>query len=534
MGAPASRRRRSRVPFVFIAVLLLVVAAAAGAAVMVARDHAAKDRQAVAARRFMVLWQKRDHAAMYELLDAASQRYMPRGAFLRSYKAADEGADVQSIRVSRGGELRDGTVRFNVRVRTRDFGELRGPMVLHVSDESGHGRVHWRPFMRLPGLRGEEDPRIAAARQPQRADVLAADGGRLADDPIGAGIAGVPGGDGTEPTGLERLYDERLGGRATSTLYFGRRVIQRVKGRRGRPVHTTIRLGLTRIAQAAIGKEVGGVAVIRPRDGAVLALAGLAVSAPQPPGSTFKIVTLSAALQNGLTSPGASFPARTAATLSGVKLRNAGDESCGGSLTASFAHSCNSVFGPLGAKVGARRLVATAERFGFNEMPRIPAAKVSSISAADALRDDLAVGAAAIGQEKDLATPLQMASVGATIGNRGVRVRPRIVREDPIVRRRVVRSRVAAQVRDMMIAVVAGGTGGAARLPGVTVAGKTGTAELRPTADAKPDPKNTTAWFVAFAPASKPTVAVAVMLVGAGHGGTSAAPVAREVLAAAL
>jgi cell division protein FtsI/penicillin-binding protein 2 len=86
----------------------------------------------------------------------------------------------------------------------------------------------------------------------------------------------------------------------------------------------------------------------------------------------------------------------------------------------------------------------------------------------------------------------------------------------------------------MMVAVVRGGTGSAAAIPGVIVAGKTGTAELRPTADAEPDPRNTTAWFVAFAPAQDPKVAVAVMMVGAGHGGTSAAPIAKRVIEAAL
>jgi cell division protein FtsI/penicillin-binding protein 2 len=86
----------------------------------------------------------------------------------------------------------------------------------------------------------------------------------------------------------------------------------------------------------------------------------------------------------------------------------------------------------------------------------------------------------------------------------------------------------------MMIGVVQGGTGTAARIPGVEVAGKTGTAELRPTAGGPPDPKNTDAWFVAFAPASSPRVAVGVMLVGAGAGGAAAAPIARQVLQAAL
>ena len=235
----------------------------------------------------------------------------------------------------------------------------------------------------------------------------------------------------------------------------------------------------------------------------MLALAGLAVSAPQPPGSSFKIITAAAALQHGVAKPSSSYPVRTAATLSGVKLRNAGDESCGGSLSNSFAHSCNSVFGPLGAKLGAKRLVAAAERFGFNEQPEVPAAKKSTIPKAKDLRDSLAVGASAIGQDKDLATPLEMASVAATIANRGVRIKPWLAgSRNP--RKRVVSAKVAGQVRDMMVAVVAGGTGRAAAIPGVTVAGKTGTAELVSTADIAQNAKNTTAWFVAFAPASNP------------------------------
>jgi cell division protein FtsI/penicillin-binding protein 2 len=309
-------------------------------------------------------------------------------------------------------------------------------------------------------------------------------------------------------------------------------VIRKVKAKHGRNVHSTIRLGLSHTAQNALGSRTGGVAVIRPKDGAVLALAGLAVSAPQPPGSTFKIVTLSAALQYHKATPASSYPVGQFAVLSGVKLHNASDETCGGSLARSFADSCNSVFAPLGAKVGRKRLVTMAERFGFNEQPRVPAAKVSSI--AHDLRDSLAVGAAAIGQERDLATPLQMASVGATIANHGVRVRPRIVREDGVRKRRVVRSSVASTVREFMVGVVTGGTGTAAAIPGVTVAGKTGTAELRPTQGGPSDPQNTDAWFVCFAPAYSPKVAVAVMLVGAGAGGKAAAPIARQVLQTAL
>jgi peptidoglycan glycosyltransferase len=110
-----------------------------------------------------------------------------------------------------------------------------------------------------------------------------------------------------------------------------------------------------------------------------------------------------------------------------------------------------------------------------------------------------------------------------------VRARPRLTGR--VHRRRAVSSHVAGQVRDMMIGVVRGGTGTAAALPGITVAGKTGTAELVANST---NPRDADAWFVAFAPAGKPKVAVAVMLVGAGFGGTAAAPIARQVMQAAL
>jgi hypothetical protein len=535
LAGSGARRRRHRAgpgPYLAVLALLLVTAGGAGAFLYVHERQASKERRQQAAHSFVAAWVRGDVQAMYRLVGSRARKRYAFEDFRYSYRVAERAAGIERVRAGRLGVLRGGAVAVPVTVRTKDFGTLYGVVSIPTLDEDGEGRIDWAPRLRLPGLRAGEAVRRTAGKEPRRGDVLAADGTPLAADPIGAGIAGTPGDGDTSATGLERLYEDRLTGHPSATLRFGDRVIRKVGAQPGRSVHTTLRPSLMRAANAALGDHIGGVAVIRPRDGAVLALAGLAVSAPQPPGSTFKIVTLAAALEHRVAKPSSSYPVQTAAVLSGVRLRNAGDGPCGGSLSRSFAASCNSVFGPLGAKVGRERLVAMAERFGFNEQPRVPAAKPASI--ARDLRDDLAVGAAAIGQERDLATPLTMASVGATIANGGVRVRPRIVREEKVVRKRAVRRSVANQVRDMMVGVVSGGTGGGAALPGITVAGKTGTAELVPTADGAADPKNTDAWFVAFAPAYKPTVAVAVMLVGAGHGGDTAAPIARRVLQAAL
>jgi peptidoglycan glycosyltransferase len=514
---------------VFVAVVVLAGLGYGAYALISSRLHSDKRHEAVEA--FATAWAKGDHEAMYALVDAPSRKANPKISFMADYRRADKAAGVEKVTIGRIGPLLSGgNVKVPVTVKTKDFGSLEGTVTFHATQVEDVARVAWAPELVLPGLRKGEEVRRRSGAAPRRGNIYAA-GGRLLDsDPTGASIAGTAG---DKPTGLERIYNDRLGGRRSSSLKFGDRTIATVKGRKGRSIHTTIRLGLQQTALNALGGKVGGVAVIKPSDGSVLALAGLAVSAPQPPGSSFKIITAAAGLTYGATKLSSSYPVRQYATLSGVKLRNASDEQCGGSLTASFAHSCNSVFGPIGAKVGAKRLVAMAEKFGFNETPDLPAAKVNTIPKASELKDSLAVGASAIGQNKDNATPLGMASVAQTIANKGVRIKPWVAGgRNP--RKRVISAKVAGQVRDMMIAVVTSGTGRAAAIPGVTVAGKTGTAELVSTADIAQNAANTTAWFVAVAPASNPRVAVAVMLPNAGQGGASAAPIAKRVIQAAL
>jgi hypothetical protein len=513
-------------------VTVVVLAGVAAAAYALVHKQLNADHRHEAVERFTAAWVRGDYETMYGLLDARSRAANPKISFLADYRRANKAAGVKKIVLGTLGPLGSGgTVAVPVTVQTKEFHSLKGTLTFHASqDAQNNGRVAWSAALRLRGLKAGEEVRRHVGAAPRRGNIYAAGGQLLDSDPTGASIAGVSG---KKPTGLQRIYNDRLGGRRSVTLRFGDRVIAKVPGRKGKSVHTTIHLGLQKTAQSALGGKLGGVAVIKPSDGSILALAGLAVSAPQPPGSSFKIITLAEALATGVAKPSDSYPVRSWAVLSGVRLRNASDESCGGSLAQSFADSCNSVFGPLGAKIGAKRLVAAAERFGFNEHPDVPAAKPNSIPKASELKDALAVGASAIGQNKDLATPLGMASVGATIANHGVRVKPHLAGTKR-VKRRAVSAKVAATVRDMMIGVVRGGTGTAAAIPGVTVAGKTGTAELRPTADAAPDPRNTTAWFVAFAPAERPKVAVAVMMVAAGAGGSAAAPIAKRVIEAAL
>ena len=302
---------------------------------------------------------------------------------------------------------------------------------------------------------------------------------------------------------------------------------------------TTIEPNLERAAIDALGGRYGGIAAMNPSTGAVLALAGVAFSALQPPGSTMKIITATGALQAGIAKLTTVFPYSTQATLDGYTLHNASGEDCGGTLLNAFAVSCNSVFAPLGAKLGAERFVATAERFGFNQAPTIPGAAESTIPSASKIGDDLAVGSSAIGQGMVQATPLEMTDVAATIAMGGRRPLPTLQAHQRPRFVRVTSGHVAGLVQRMMVAVVEFGTGTSAAISGVTVAGKTGTAELANTTDATGQSvananQLTDAWFVGYAPVGKPKIVVGALFPNQGAGGATAAPPVRDVLVAGL
>jgi cell division protein FtsI/penicillin-binding protein 2 len=514
-------------------------------------------------------WSTGDYGAMYAMLTPEARRAMPLQRFTKAYR--DAAATATLSRLQTGRPRVDGdTAVVPVEATTRIFGQVHGDVVLPLGDEDGQRRIAWEPHLVFPGLRtGERLSRETT--MPTRAAILARDGtplasgdARLSDlGPVAAEVAGrvgpatearaaelsmrgIPDGAAVGLTGLELEFDAQLAGTPGGVLRAGSRLLASSTPHRGHAVRTTIDPDVQRAAVAALAGRYGGVAAVRPSDGAVLALAGLATSAPQPPGSVFKIITLTGALQAGTTRPAASFPVQTAATLEGVELRNAHGESCGGSLITAFAKSCNSVFAPLGVDLGARRLVAAAERFGFNEDAGIAGAARATIPAAGEIGDDLAVGSTAIGQGKVLATPLTMALAAAAIGEHGRRPRPTLLRGSRRPSVEATTPRVARTVARAMRAVVTQGTGVGAAIPGVQVAGKTGTAELRSTVSQDPQPTDpsqpppeedktdTDAWFAAYAPMRNPRIAVCVLLVAQGAGGETAAPAARLVLQAGL
>jgi cell division protein FtsI/penicillin-binding protein 2 len=542
-----------------------VLAFVAGAAV----GSGGGDPRRDTARAFGEAWAHSDYGAMYVLLTPEARRRVPLERFAAAYRRVARLSTLSSLSAGRPEEPEDGAVGLPVVLRTRIFGTLSGRIDLPVAEAEDGAAIDWRPYLVHPGLRrGERLSRTTSL--PPRAAIQARDGTPLAEgdarlSELGALASEIAGRVGPAPperaaelerrgvppgapgglTGLEREFDTELAGRPGGELRAGDRVLASVAPQRGSAVRTTVDPEIQRAAVEALAGRYGGVAVIRPSDGEVLALAGIAYSAPQPPGSVFKIITMAAALEAGIAKRSSKYPVQTSATLEGVELENAHGEACGGSIETAFAHSCNSVFAPMGAKLGAERLVAAAERFGFNKDPGLAGALRSTIPAAAEIGDDLAVGSTAIGQGQVLATPLAIAGVAAAIATDGVLVRPTLRKGAAPARTRVTAPEVAKTIGRYMRTVVTSGTGVGAAIPGVKVAGKTGTAELRDTTNDDPDPDDpdappvddrtdTDAWFAAYAPARRPRVAVSVLLVGQGAGGETAAPAAKLVLQAAL
>ena len=515
-------------------------------------------------RHYVTAWQRDDVDQMYALLDTASQARTSETAFGRRLAHAAAIATLTSLHIMRiAGEHGD-TVSVSMRVETKVWGDLIETLVVPFTGSGSGARVHLSDSMLFPGLlAGERLHRHLVL--PPRGALLASDGTPLAQGaqrtspipdvagqivgtlgPIPPSLSaayagrGYPAGTQVGLDGLERIFQDRLAGRPGGSLLAGRRTLATAAPAQARSVMTTINPALERDAVAALGGQYGGIVVMNPRTGALEALAGIAFSAVQPPGSTMKIITSSAALAAGLVKLGTAFAYATSATIDGYTLQNANGEDCGGTLLNAFAVSCNSVFAPLGAQLGAARLVTMAQKFGFDSPPSIVGALESTIPSAGTIGDGLAVGSSAIGQGLVQATPLEMTDVAATIAMGGRRPIPTLLAHQRPRFARVTSPKIAHEVQQMMEAVVEYGTGTSAQIPGVQVAGKTGTAELKDTANnpnnpnASNNPKNTDAWFVGYAPVGHPKVVAGALFPNQGAGGAAAAPAVRAVLVSAL
>jgi peptidoglycan glycosyltransferase len=379
-------------------------------------------------------------------------------------------------------------------------------------------------------------------------------------------------------TGIEKAEDDLLSGedqrlfvRRISDLFTGRKV-------KGGSVVLTVKPEVQQAAANALGGRKGAVVALNPSTGAILAMVSQpgydanplashdgrkATSAEQalssnsddplinraaqglyPPGSTFKVVTSAAALSNGYTSQ-SQVDAPQTLTLANTRttLPNFQGESCGGNgtttLTDALTTSCNTAYAKLGITIPGKgdALRRQAEAFGFNA-PLSGFPLPTSTSRFPAGLDDAQTELSSIGQANVLVTPLQMAMVAGAVANGGREMKPYVVDKtlapdlttlqttSPEELARPIDGNVASQLTQMMQSVVQNGTGTAAQLS-VPVAGKTGSAENVPG-------RPTHAWFIGFAPADNPQVAVAVIVENGGTGGTVAAPIAKQVMSAAL
>jgi cell division protein FtsI/penicillin-binding protein 2 len=532
-----------------------------------------------AAKRFTEAWANGEFAAMYKELNPASQAAITVNELATAYHEAEETGTLRSLDPHSPGDTSSSggktVVPVAIEASTVDFGHFEADVELPYDDG-----IAWDPSLVFPGLAAGEHLASEIELAP-RAPILAGDGTPLAEGdadarehPLGSAAIDVTGEVGAPAeedlpklarqgfsadtpvgiSGLERAFNARLAGRpggsllAVSDARGSARVIATGKPRPGAAVKTTIDPGLQSTAVAALAGRSGGIAVLDARNGDVRALAGQAYSAPQPPGSTFKMITTVAALEKGVVSLDDYFEITNGVNVGGRFLNNANGEYCGGSFREAFAESCNADFAPLGPKIGNDDLVATAERFGFNSPPTlyapriVHAAELAEPSIPTEIGEEIDLGVSAIGQGEVLATPLEMASVAQTIGNDGVREPTSIVANKKLRPHakpvRVTSKKIAGELTELMIGVVTSGTGYAGAIPQAQVAGKTGTAELgpEPGQENSPNPiQIKDAWFAAFAPAENARLAVGVVLIDAGAaGGEVAAPAASEVLSAGI
>ena len=391
-------------------------------------------------------------------------------------------------------------------------------------------------------------------------------------------------------TGLERAEDPLLNG--SDERLFGRRLADFFTGRdpRGGNVDTTIRPRVQQAGWDAMQQGCGGppckgaVVALEPSTGKILAmvsspsydpnllsshdpevqaqawqrlrddpanpLTNRAISETYPPGSTFKVITTAAALQAGATDAQQLTAASTIPLPdSTATLENYGGQSCGNeptvSLKQAFALSCNTAFVQLGILTGSDALRSMARSFGLDTTPSVIPLQVAE-STLGIIPDAAALGMSSIGQKDVALTPLENAEIAATIANDGVTMQPYLIDSlkgpdlsnisttVPYQQRRAVSSQVAVKLTELMVGAekVAQQKGA---IPGVQIASKTGTAEHGA------DPRNTPphAWYIAFAPAQTPKVAVAVLVENGGDrlsatGGALAAPIGRAVIQAAL
>ena len=392
---------------------------------------------------------------------------------------------------------------------------------------------------------------------------------------------------GRSRTGLERSLNDFLTASNANLSTVVDKALDELRGKtiRGNNVVTTIDLDAQAVAQEQLGTNCGAVVALDPRSGRVLVMAASPSFDPNRvendfdsissitanctpaspllnrasaglyvPGSTFKVITASAALESKKYTPESTFVDPGYCTVYGKRVNNFDTSRPFGTITLfdALTYSVNSVFCNIGLKLGAKRILDTAKRFGFYERPPLETPADERLASGlyrngrlfyPKVDANVDAGRMAFGQERLLVTALQNAMVAGAIGFHGRLMEPHVVdkivgpggkiieRQDPHLIRQAVSEKTADEVADMMRSAVQRGTGTAAQIYGYSIGGKTGTGETG-------IPGSNTTWFIAFAgkdEESPPELAIAVVLQNqSGVGGTTAAPIARSVMQAIL
>lgn len=372
------------------------------------------------------------------------------------------------------------------------------------------------------------------------------------DSTISGVLNAVLGGD-PRPRGLRLTFDDELQSVAIDALEGSRGSIIALDPTTGAVLASVSTPGFD--PNALVGSDAGPVGKALEEDPEI-PLLHRTIATTYPPGSTFKIITTAAALETGIAGPATEFADPEALELPGTSstIHNYDDDVCIDgqpvTLAEAFVRSCNTTFAALGMQVGAEALTETAEAFGFNqEIPYdLPVLSSSMPEAVDFYDDPAATAQNALGQRDVRATPIQMALVAAAVANEGNIMIPYVVGDvfthdgrietetEPTLWRRAISPASAAILSDLMEQVVLSGTGHNAAVPGVRVAGKTGTAEVT---GASPH-----VWFIGFAPVDPESwerqIALAIVLEDGGpagetaSGGSVAAPIAANLFEAYL
>ncbi|MFL5908914.1 MAG: peptidoglycan D,D-transpeptidase FtsI family protein [Solirubrobacterales bacterium] len=365
--------------------------------------------------------------------------------------------------------------------------------------------------------------------------------------------------------GFELAHNDDLVGNKTEFLS----VLDELQGHQqeGDKVQSSLDPAAQRAAVDGLGGQRGAVVAMVPSTGEIKAMVSIpeydpnqvpnhfaqfnressaplfnrATQAGYPPGSTMKVVTATAALDSGEFTPNSTLSGSSPKVIDGVPLSNSGGEQFGTiDMTTALTNSVNVWWAQVGEKLGKDTMFKYMDRYGFDQKPRLdyPSFQLATSGVYSGNRlldagDPIDIGRVAIGQERLRVTPLQMAEVAATVANKGELMEPRLwskvidpdgreTKLDPARQSRVMSDGTASELNDMMQSVVQEGTGTAAAVSGIDVAGKTGTAEITGGVNQ--------AWFIGFAPANDPKIAIAVTVERtSGFGGPTAGPIFKSV-----